>query len=182
MKKKDFVVEELDTSADLKTEENLKDFLQPYSRRDIRSLAFHLIYAIDRFDYESSLDSIIDNFRRGYDVEISDDSYAVEIAKGVVEQREELDKKIMPLLKNWKLERLGVCTHLILRMALWELMQPNAVPSIVINEAIELSKAFAEKDSYRFVNGILDEACKAYGLGKVEESKDLDENLDKKED
>ena len=181
MKNKDSCFDEkMDTSVDLKINEDLKDFSQPYSRRDIRSLAFHLIYAVDRFNYEASLDSIVDNFRRGYDVEIPDDSYAIDIAKGVIEQREELDKKIIPLLKNWKLERLGVCTHLILRMALWELTQPKAVPSIIINEAIELSKAFAEKDAYRFINGILDEACKAYGLGE-EESKDSDKDLDEDE-
>jgi transcription termination factor NusB len=27
---------------------------------------------------------------------------------------------------------------------------------IIINEAIELAKAFAEKDAYKFVNGLLD--------------------------
>ena len=75
---------------------------------------------------------------------------------------------IRPLLKNWKLERLGCCTLLILRMAFWELQQENAVTSIVINEAIELAKTFAEKDSYRFVNGILDEACKVYKLGQAQ--------------
>lgn len=164
MKKDDIAV------ADLKIEEKLDDFSQPTSRRDIRSLAFHLIYAADRCGYETSLGTIIDNFKRGYDVKIPDDSFAVEIATGVVAQKEELDEKIRPLLKNWKMERLGVCTHLILRMALWELMQPGAVPSIVINEAIELSKAFAEKDAYRFVNGILDEACKKYNLGDENKS------------
>ena len=29
-------------------------------------------------------------------------------------------------------------------------------PRIVINEAVELAKEFAEKDSYKFVNGVLD--------------------------
>ena len=82
------------------------------------------------------------------------------MAKGSVEMREELDSQIKPLLKNWKFERLGCCTRLILRLALWELKQPDSIPSIVINEAIELAKAFAEKDAYKFINGLLDEASK----------------------
>jgi len=155
--------------ADLEVQKNLKDFSKAVSRRDIRSLAFHLIYAADRFDYAVSLEEIIENFKKGFGAEIPQDSDAIKIAKGVIESREKLDEKIKPLLKNWKLERLGCCTHLILRLALWELMQPNSVASIVINEAIELSKAFAEKDAYRFINGILDEACKVYGFGKDEE-------------
>ena len=34
---------------------------------------------------------------------------------------------------------------------------------VAINEAIELAKCFAEKDAYKFVNGILDEAVKKMG-------------------
>lgn len=137
-----------------------------FSRRDMRSLAFHLIYVADRFDYTVSIDQIIQNFKKGYNVKIKKNSDIAKMAEGVIEQREELDQLLTPLFENWKLERLGVCTKLILRMALWELQQKTVVPSIVINEAIELSKAFAEKDSYKFVNGILDEACKKYGLGQ----------------
>jgi transcription termination factor NusB len=45
-------------------------------------------------------------------------------------------------------------------MDLLEFKQPVAVANIIINEAIELSKCFAEKDAYKFINGILDEAAK----------------------
>lgn len=134
--------------------------ITPESRRDMRALAFHFLYALDRFDYAVSLETIVENFRKGFKLNISDDSLAVRMARGAIEMREELDKQIKPLLRNWKLERLGCCTRLILRLALWELRQPEAIPSIVINEAIELAKSFAEKDAYKFVNGILDEASK----------------------
>jgi N utilization substance protein B len=134
--------------------------LKPKSRRDMRALAFHFLYAADRFDYTIPIEEIVKNFRDGFNVEIEDDSLAVEMAKGAVENREELDEKIMPLLRNWRLERLGCCTRLIIRLALWELEKEDSIPSIVINEAIELAKSFAEKDAYKFVNGILDEASK----------------------
>lgn len=134
--------------------------IRPESRRDMRALAFHFIYAMDRSDYQVSLEDIIQNFRNGFNVEIDDDSLAVRMAQGAIEQHEELDELVKPLLHNWKLERLGCCTRLILRLALWELQQPDAIASIVINEAIELAKAFAEKDAYKFINGILDEASK----------------------
>jgi len=130
------------------------------SRREIRSLIFHLLYAMDAFDYQISLDELIDNFNRGFDLSIPIDSDLVKVTRTIIEQRHELDEKIRPLLINWRFERIGVCTRLILRLALWELLNKDIAPSIVINEAIELAKCFSEDDAYKFVNGILDELVK----------------------
>ena len=134
------------------------------TRRDERFIAFNLVYAVDRSDYTLSLEQVIENFQKGFNLVLPKDSFAIVLARGAIDQREELDALIKPLLKNWKLERLGCGTRLIFRMALWELQQPDAIPSIIINEAVELAKAFAEKDAYKFVNGILDEYCKKKGL------------------
>jgi len=138
----------------------------PESRRDMRALAFHFLYAVDRFDYTVTLEEIVENFRQGFNLNIADDSLAIKMARGAIEMRKELDEQIKPLLRNWRLERLGCCTRLIIRLALWELRQPESIPSIVINEAIELAKNFAEKDAYKFVNGILDEASKQLSSDK----------------
>jgi N utilization substance protein B len=132
----------------------------PHNRRDVRALAFHYVYAIDRHDYTVSLEELVSQYEIHFGVSAEEAAFSLDLAKGAIENREALDEQIKPLLENWKLERLGCCTRLILRMALWELQQPEAVPSIVINEAVELAKGFAEKDSYKFVNGILDEARK----------------------
>ncbi len=135
--------------------------LRTCPRRDIRSLAFHLLYAVDRLDYAISVEEIAAQFQDYFEVAIPEDSYAIELARGAIDNREELDKRIRPLLKNWSIERLGCCTLLIARMALWELGQEDAVVNIVINEAVELAKCFAEKDAYKFVNGLLDTLYKA---------------------
>jgi N utilization substance protein B len=133
------------------------------TRRDVRSLIFHLLYAAEAFDYQTSLDAIVDNFNRGFNLAIGQESEVVTVAGAVIDEREALDEMIKPLLSNWRFERLGVCTKLILRFALWELRADKTAPSIVINEAIELAKCFAEQDAYKFVNGVLDEALKAMG-------------------
>lgn len=135
--------------------------LEIKSQRDLRSLAFHIIYAMEQFDYDISIESVVDNFRRGFFIDIPQDSYSVKLAKKVIANKEELDKQIEPHLKNWTLERLGVCTKLILRLAICELAEEDALPNVIINEAIELSKGFSEKDAYKFVNGVLDEIVKA---------------------
>jgi transcription antitermination protein NusB len=141
-----------------------EDMITPSSRRDVRSLAFHLVYAMEQLDYKVSLESIVDNFRRGFKVNISSDSFAIILSSEVISRRDELDTQMKPILRNWKLERLSCCTKLILRMALCELQQPDAIPNIIINEAIELAKGFAENDAYKFVNGVLDEFVKKVGL------------------
>lgn len=145
--------------------------LVPLSGRDMRSFAFHIMYAAEQFDYSTSLESIVDNLRRGFNIDISDDANAVIMARGAIEHREQLDKELMPLLKNWRIERLGICTRLIFRLALWELLYTDTPGSIVINEAIELAKAFAEKDAYKFINGVLDEVARR--LGKTTQPKEV---------
>jgi transcription antitermination protein NusB len=131
------------------------------TRRDERQLAFSILYALDRAEYSVTVDDIVQSFEKGFDVKIPKKSFALTIVRGVLENAAKLDEDLKPYLKNWRLERLGCCTHLVLLLALWELQQPEAIPSIIINEAVELAKTFAEKDAYRFVNGILDEIAKS---------------------
>jgi len=131
------------------------------SRREMRSLIFHVLYAMECFDYDSSLEALIENFNRGFDLEIPRDCELVTVTRTIIEQRDILDANIKPLLVNWRFERLGVCTKLILRFALWELRETDTPSTIIINEAIELAKCFAEKDAYKFINGLLDEWIKS---------------------
>lgn len=119
-----------------------------------------MLYAAESFDYDSSLESIVENFNRGFLLNIPTDSAVFNVAQVVINDRAKLDDEIKPLLHNWRFDRIGVCTKLILRFALWELNTTDTSPNIVINEAIELAKCFAEKDAYKFINGILDEAVK----------------------
>lgn len=130
------------------------------TRRDLRALIFHLLYAMDAFEYEQSLEGLVDIFNRGFTLDIPRNSDVVMITNAVIEQRNKLDEAIKPFLHNWRFERIGLCTKLILRLAMWELQEKEIAPNIIINEAIELAKCFAEKDAYKFINGILDEAVK----------------------
>lgn len=150
------------------TEEEQELQFKLNSRRDERRLALYLLYALDRSDYTLSLKEVVKVFEKGFDIQISSASFAMTIVQGVIEKRAQLDEYLEPFLKNWRLERLGCCTRLILHIALWELLQPAAIGSIIINEAVELAKMFAEKDAYRFINGILDEIAK-----RLSEKKEL---------
>lgn len=143
----------------------------PYAsltRRQIRSLIFHLLYAAEGHSYEDSLESIADNLKRGFGLEIPFDSEVFKTAQAVIERNEDIDARIKPFLHNWRYDRVGVCTKLILRYAMYEICYTDTPANIVINEAVELAKCFSEKDAFKFINGILDEATKEKDSQKKE--------------
>jgi N utilization substance protein B len=133
------------------------------SQRDQRSLIFHLLYAVDASDYEASLEAIAENFSREYGCVIYPQDFVFMTARAVIATRDEVDAEIKQLLANWRFERLGMITRLLMRYALWELIYTDTPSSVVINEAVELAKSFAEDNAYRFINGLLDEWCKQHG-------------------
>ncbi|HSC25113.1 MAG TPA: transcription antitermination factor NusB [Candidatus Babeliales bacterium] len=142
-----------------------EDFQSPklykdLSRRDIRSLIFHFLYAAEAFNYEESLESIIHNFNRGFDLSIPVDGELFMITNEIIKHRDVLEKIYEPYLANWRIERISVCTKLILLFAIWEIKYTPTDERIIINEAVELAKCFAEIDAYKFVNGILDPVSK----------------------
>jgi N utilization substance protein B len=136
--------------------------VNPVTRRQLRALAFHYIYALDRADYQESVADIAQGFVENFGLKPGEHEFALAIAQGVVDNHQRYELLIKPFLEHWRFDRLGCCTRLVLYMAIWEFEQPDAIASIVINEAVELAKAFAEKDAYRFINGILDQVKLSY--------------------
>ncbi|MDR2258522.1 MAG: transcription antitermination factor NusB [Treponema sp.] len=95
-------------------------------------------------DKRASLDESISNFSRL-------------LIAGTIENIAVIDAMIRSHLQNWDFSRLNRVDLAILRMSTYTLMfQTDVAPSIVINEAIGISKEFGTDDSYRFINGVLD--------------------------
>lgn len=130
------------------------------SQRDKRALIFHILYIAESFDYQQPIQIIIDNLNRGFNLNILPNSSIVHIAEQIIIMRDQLDAIYQPFLANWRLERLTVCTKLILRFAVWELACTDTIETIIINEAVELAKCFAEQNSYKFINGVLDQIAR----------------------
>ncbi len=151
---------ELSDSNAVEKENNQPLSYNDLSQRDARSLIFHLLYIAEAFDYQESLATIVDDFNKGFNLDIPHDSKVFTITEGIINNRSLLDQIYQPLLTNWRLERVSVCTKLILRFGIWELLNTETDQRIIINEAIELAKCFAEDGAYRFVNGILDRIAK----------------------
>ena len=72
--------------------------------------------------------------------------------------RDEIDGEIVRFLKKWSLSQLNIVDKNILRIAIAEFnytYEDKADRKVIINEAVELAKAYGGENSYRFINGIL---------------------------
>jgi transcription antitermination protein NusB len=83
------------------------------------------------------------------------DPYARRIAEGVVEEHEELDRRITEAADEWTADRLGALERNILRMAIRELDEGETPVEVAINEAVALAKRYSSEDAGKLVNGIL---------------------------
>ncbi len=85
---------------------------------------------------------------------------AVAASRGVWEQWDYLNESLERIAPQWPPKRMPASDRAVLRVAAWELMNTPTPPKVVIDEAIELARAFGTADSPRFVNGVLDALLK----------------------
>ncbi|GAX90913.1 transcription antitermination factor NusB [Effusibacillus lacus] len=75
---------------------------------------------------------------------------------GTYDNLPQIDSLIRQYSIGWELDRMPSVDLTILRMAVYEMIYEQDTPAkVVINEAIELAKAFSTADSGKFVNGVL---------------------------
>ena len=89
----------------------------------------------------------------------ADEAFFADIVRGVIARQGEIDRLVTArLAQGWKLARLDATTRALLRAAAWELLAAPETPTeVVIDEYVELTKAFHEAASESgFVNGALD--------------------------
>jgi transcription antitermination protein NusB len=79
------------------------------------------------------------------------------------EDQKTLDRDLAEVTTNWRLERLGAIERSVLRLAAAELKRGETPPRVVIREAIRLAERYGNRDSARFVNGVLDALARKMG-------------------
>lgn len=134
-------------------------------RRVGRILAFQFLFAYS-FS-EKSFEELfnIDWIDEQYDKESF--SYARFLIAGTIEHLDEIDGFIISNLKNWEFSRISNIDKAILRFSIFSLLYEEKLSAkVIINEAIEIIKIFGDKDSYKFINGLLDAVKKNKGISK----------------
>ena len=139
------------------------------SRRKSRIIAFQALYSYDAS--ATSLDNLLEfswidrkELTTEEDKSKSEEelTYAKFLICGTIENLSTIDNLIKShLSENWDFSRLNKVTLAILRLSIYSLLFQSEVPkSIVIDEAISISKEFGVDDSFKFVNAVLDKISK----------------------
>jgi N utilization substance protein B len=124
-------------------------------RRKARILAFQTIYSWD-INNDSMEDLLQFSWKKE---EINEEvaNFSKLLAAGTVENLTAIDEMITNNIRNWEFDRLAKVDLAILRTSIFEMKYQDDVPaSVTINEAIEIAKSFGADDSYKFINGVLD--------------------------
>jgi N utilization substance protein B len=109
-----------------------------------RVIAFQTLYEeefrVDASDPKFDLDEVLNRNIERYKNMVDDTDFIVELVHGVDDKKDELDARLQPVAPEW----------------IYELTYLSDVPiKVVINEAVELAKAFGGDNSSKFINGVL---------------------------
>lgn len=103
---------------------------------------------------DSPSEELIDEDVEAFGLEYNNES--VKLVNGVIEHADELNGIISEYSKSRALERISVMNRTIMKIALYEILYCPSVPDkVAINEAVELSKEYCEKNDTSFINGLL---------------------------
>jgi len=133
------------------------------SRRKGRELVLTLLYRTEFSDDKNikrAIGNIIKLDPTGLDTEQTESNiadFAEDLFRGILGNREILDKLLEKYLENWEINRVAVIDKSIMKMAMYEILFRDDIPDVVsIDEAVELAKKYSTENSGGFVNGILD--------------------------
>lgn len=133
--------------------------MKPAARRRARRMALQAIYSWQLSN--NAMSEIEVNYLTEQDIEKIDVPYFQDLVRGVAKSVSTLDAALAPFTTR-PFDELDQVERAILRLSAYELQARLDVPyKVVMNEAIELAKAFGAEDSHRFVNGVLDKAIES---------------------
>ena len=138
------------------------------TRSNARELAAHLIYAQD-YTGETAQETLEHRLDRAYYDALAEENdvyterpskkqlaYVQTCVSGVAEHSQELDELIAKYAIGWNLHRISRFTKAALRLAMFEILYVDDVPTgVAINECVELVRKYEEEEVVSFVNGIL---------------------------
>jgi len=106
----------------------------------------------DKFD----LGEVMDRNIRRYRGMVDDHAFVKALTRGVSKYESELDAQLQPLAPEWPMSQIARMDRMVLRIGAYELLHVTDIPpKVVINEAVELAKAFGGDNSSKFINGVL---------------------------
>jgi N utilization substance protein B len=112
-------------------------------RRDCNDASLNLTEVLER------------NIGRYKDM-VEDREFIVSLVNGIQSKSAEIDGLLQPIAPDWPIDQIARMDRIVLRIGAYELLHGDDVPpKVVINESVELAKAFGGENSSKFINGVL---------------------------
>ena len=114
-------------------------------------------FRVDSEDPSVNIQEILKRNLDRYETAIDDTKFVETLVAGVIEYQKSIDDQLRPIAPDWPIEQIARVDRSILRIGVYELLHQSDIvpPKVVINEAVELAKAFGSDNSSKFVNGVL---------------------------
>ncbi|MBC7087255.1 MAG: transcription antitermination factor NusB [Tissierellales bacterium] len=123
-------------------------------RKQTREALMQVVYQMDlnkNFSKEE-----VSNFLNNFSLADCEVDYLEESAYGIIDNLDTIDKSIEEYTEGWSIERLPRVDLAILRVAFYEIVYRDDIPTeVAINEAIEIAKKYSAPDAFKYINGVL---------------------------
>lgn len=123
------------------------------NRSELRRIIMTILYQVNVYETNKityDLNTIIKNT-----LEVENE-FVNDVVYGVITNRKDIDIVANKYLTDWSITRLGNTDQSILRMGIYELLYTETPEIVVINEAIELAKAYSDDSVRKMINSVLD--------------------------
>lgn len=113
-------------------------------------------FRVECQDKEFVLEDVLARNISRYKEMVDDRAFIEDLVKGVNAKQAEIDGVLQPIAPEWPIDQIARMDRIVLRIGAYELLYgKNVPPKVVINEAVELAKAFGGENSSKFINGVL---------------------------
>ena len=137
------------------------------SKSDNRKVAFEIVYSLESQntkyeDYKENVDMFLETKEvHGK----ATTKYIKDVVYGTKRHGKQIKKQIEECLsEKWSYDRVAKVNIAILEVAIFEMLFLKTPYKVVINEAVELAKAYADTKAPAFINGVLASIVKKNNL------------------
>lgn len=107
-------------------------------------------------DEKFDLAEVLNRNIQRYHETVDDRGFIKALVDGVTKYTDQIDTELQPLAPEWPISQIARMDRIVLRIGAYELTYGTDIPpKVVINEAVELAKAFGGDNSSKFINGVL---------------------------
>jgi N utilization substance protein B len=134
-----------------------------------RETALQVLFQLDMAgDKPDNIVTVVRQWAEEFAVPDISIPFAQELVEGTLSHMEDIDAKLGKLSEGWTLDRMANVDRNLLRLACYEILYRKDIPGrVTINEALEIAKRYANEESGKFINGILDRVVES--VNKKEE-------------